>query len=369
MNISVFSTNLNFFKPVADALTKRGHRLSYFKETGDPKEDGYQMGLLMQWGDAYYVEFCQTPFQEVIDRNKNFQKPLFARMHRIEVYSGMVMDPKFPWDKVNVLFVSAEHVLDRFILRRASKSKPKECVIAKTNTVNTDMFKFKERTWHYPIRLCMVGNFVPKKRQYSLIETMFDVEVMFPGKFKLDIVGQRGVWGGYGNPEYFDNCTDLIEDRKLKDIVTIYEVLPPDKVAEFLYDEHVIISNSNEEGTHVSIAEGICTGCLAFVHNWRGASQVYPPSVALHFNSDGEFVDLCDQLNTWMELGQVKTEVKSRSDEAVKKYGDLSIYDRMAKIIEDTVANENKIKAEKQIKTTQSKAETTVQSKSETATK
>ncbi len=365
MKFGIFSLNLSFFKPVADALTKRGHQLLYYKDTGNQREDGFQMGRLLQWADAYFIDFCQTPLPEVLQRNNAFKKPVFSRLHRIEVYNKLTSDKNFPWDQVDVLFASAPHVLDKFMHKRSGKSKPKEVVIAKTNTVDTNKFMWTERRWKPPFRLCMLGNFVPKKRQYTLIEMMFDVNLMHPNKFKLDIVGHKGLWSGYGNAEYYENCLDLIEDRKLEDVVTIYDPLPHDKVPEFLQDEHVIISNSNEEGTHVSIAEGLCSGCLAFVHNWRGSQAVYPPEIAFHFNSAGEFVDNCERVVELSELGQITGEAKKRSDLAIEKYGDLGIYERMVMVMEEKI-NSSKVKVDERRKEdTKNNATAKEESKSE----
>jgi glycosyltransferase involved in cell wall biosynthesis len=166
---------------------------------------------------------------------------------------------------------------------------------------------------------------------------MYDLKQKFGDIFRLDIVGQRGSWSGYGNFEYYQNCMDLIEDLQLSDVVTVYDKIPHEQIPGFLAREHAIISNSNEEGTHVSIAEGAMTGCIPFVNCWRGVEEVYPAEVAEHFHSPGEFVALCTGLKMRSEAGSIAKASKALASAARKRYGDLGKYDSMVAYLEEAV--------------------------------
>jgi len=220
MKVAVFSTNANFFGAVEEAFKRRGHTLDFWSE----RRSGYDLGRLLVRCDLAFIEFCQTPLDQVlsvIDNHKNVV--VAARMHRIEMYNQMTRKEEFPWEKVDHLFVSADHVLERFLKHRQGLSKPKNITHAPTNILDPEKFPFVERVWKPPYRMCLVGNFVPKKRQYTTIQFMYDIKQKFGELFRLDILGQRGSWSGYGNPEYYQNCRDLIEDLELSDIVTIYD--------------------------------------------------------------------------------------------------------------------------------------------------
>ena len=335
MKVALFSTNDTFFGPVQTAFEAKGHEVLRWREN----HSGYDLGRLLSICDLAFVEFCQSPLDQVVSVIGNHPNVvLAARMHRIEMYNQMTANPDFPWDRVDCLFVSAEHVADRFIRQRNGMSKPKNIVIASTNVISPDRFKFVERVWKPPYRLCLLGNFVPKKRQYTTIQFMFDLKEKFGGLFKLDIVGMRGAWSGYGNPEYYQNCLDLIEELSLNDVVTIYDKIPHEQVPEFLAREHAIISNSNEEGTHVSIAEGAMTGCIPFVNCWRGSTGVYPREVAEHFRSPAEFTALCTGLKMRSEAGSIQKASKKIAEEARNRFGDLGKYRRMVEILERCVS-------------------------------
>ena len=338
MKVALFSTNDNFFGPVAVELKKRGHEVRAWKETAS-FTNGYNIARLMQWADLAFVEFVQTPFAEVLAAKKDFPNvKLVARLHRIEMYGDHVENEKTDWTLVDTLFVSAHHVAERFLQKRDKKSKPKEVIVAPTNIADPKLFPFVERKWQPPFRICMVGNFVPKKRQYTAIQMFWDVQQATNGQFIFDIVGQRGSWSGYGNPEYYQNCLDLIEELKLKDSVQIYDKIAHSEMGSFLAREHVLISNSNEEGTHVSVAEAAVTGCIPMVNCWRGAKGVYPENTAWHFRSPCEFVNLCKNLTSNNCVGMHEMS-KTLAAEAAKKYGRMEVYTRMVENIERLLEN------------------------------
>jgi len=339
MRVSVFSTNLSFFGPIQEALQKAGHKVHIGYKDGMP---GVTQGLHLSdafWrSDVVFVEFCQVPMRQVLDVFAGSRRAVVvARMHRIEMYNALTQDPDLNWDRVDVLMTSAEHVTDRFMQKRQGLSKPKSVLLHPTNVADESRFFYKVRNWKPPFRICMLGNFVPKKRQYTAIQYMYDLKQEFGRDFRLEIVGARGQWGGYGNPEYYENCKDLIADLDLQDVVTIFDKVPHDEVPNLLAREHAIISNSNEEGTHVAIAEAAMTGCLPLCNCWRGVQAVYPdPQVAWHFRSGTEFVGLCRRIKTFQPA-----ELEARSQEVAKaaqeRYAARDRYDKLVQYLEEMV--------------------------------
>ena len=330
MKVAVYSINLSFFGPIADALRRAGHEVLFWEEK-EALENGLQIGRLNEWADIAFFEFCQTPMPIVLNCARKKNLLTVARMHRIEMYNNLTEDKNFDWSRLDITLFSAKHVTERFIEKRNGLTKPVTMITAETNIVDPEQYKYRERKWKPPFRIAMIGNFVPKKRQYTTIQMMYDLEKKFPGQFKLDIVGIRGSWNGYGNPEYYQNCKDLIEELRLENNVRIFNKIDHDQIPEFLAGKHVIVSNSNEEGTHVAIAEGGCTGCLPFVNAWRGARDVYPD--AFRFHSPGDFIALCEDMFTpnGKRLDHISEKISKKFH---AKYCDLGKYDRLVKILE-----------------------------------
>jgi glycosyltransferase involved in cell wall biosynthesis len=344
LKVAVFSTNLTFFPPIAEAIKAQGHEILYWKENNSFM-NGYNIGKLLSWCDIAFIEFCQTPMAEVLSLLANDSRVVVAaRMHRIEMYNSITADPKVDWGRVDIFFGTSPHVIDRFMEYRTNKSKPFKLFHAPSNIVDPTKFNYQKKNWKPPIRLCLLGNFVPKKGQYQAIQFMWDLKKEFGNYFKLDIIGTRGQWSGYGNPEYYQNCLDLISDLNLSDTVTIYDPVPHDGVPSLLSREHIIISNSVEEGTHVAIAEGAMMGCIPFCNYWRGVSEIYPdPEIAWHHRSGMEFFNNCKRLKDIIESGKAEELSETISRAAIKIYGSMEKYNKMVNIMEESVTQKGKI--------------------------
>jgi glycosyltransferase involved in cell wall biosynthesis len=337
MKVALFSLNASFFTPIQRALKEQGHELRIWQKQSDDWSNGYVFHELLEWCDVAWLEFLQSPLDRLLNVCDRHPDVLFvARMHRIEMYNNFVASP-IDLSKIDILFASADHVIKRFLEKRSDKPKPKDIVFAPTNIIDTNRFSFTERSWDFPLRICMVGNFVPKKRQYTAIQYMRALELLHPGKFKLDILGSKGKWSGYGNSEYYQNCKDLIDDLDLASIVTIYDRIDHSDMPDFMGRENMILSNSNEEGTHVSIAEASCTGCIPLCNMWRGAKEVYPPELAYHFGCELELTQACEDILKKCEDGTISEHSKTMSETAVGKYGDQDAYNKIIQVIHDNL--------------------------------
>jgi len=204
-----------------------------------------------------------------------------VRLHRLEVYSPIVT--QLNWNEVDLLIFSSEHVRDKFFLRAITR--PKNSVVIPTNGVNLKEFKYVERDYDRDeVRLCQVGTLLPKKRIYTTIQMMADL----PENFKLTIIGGTNpALRGYGNTEYKENLNDLVKTLGLENRVTFLGQRIKEEMPKLLAEQDIIISNSNEEGTHVALAEAMATGCVPIINSWLGAEKLYPKNAI--FKTFSEF--------------------------------------------------------------------------------
>jgi len=342
MKVGVFSTNLAFFNPIENALMSRGHEVRFWQRDRDERQQALNLGTVLGWADVLFVEFCQEPLLDVI-KNNHDNKPLFARMHRIEAFNSYTVLPEFPWDQVSGLIVSAPHVGDNFMDKRGANSKPSEVIISRTNKV-PDRFEEprQNRRFDNPVtKVCQVGSFIPRKGQFELIEAFAEAVDKLGPDLKLDLVGGFDQGDGsylnqYGDHQYYEFCKQRITDLSMEDHIRIYGFIPPEEIPGFLADEDVIVSNSQDEGTHVSVAEGLLCGCYGLCRTWRGATEVYPADVCSHYSNTTEFV---------AELGkfickspQEKAEIIYESLKvAVPTYTDTSTYGNIVEILENSL--------------------------------
>ena len=329
MKGAIFSTNLSFFENLDKAFKRDGHELRFWKQT-DAFNNGLQISELLFWADVAFIDFCQEPLQQVlhaipIENSKVF---VVARMHRLEMYNQHTLDPKFPWNKVDLLLASADHVLQRFLVNRGDNPKPKHAIVAPSNAINTFLFNWADRVWEPPYRISLVGNIVPKKRQYTAIQMMADLKSEYNSQLRLDIIGASGTLAGYGNTEYLQNCKDLVQDLALSDVVNFYEKATHESMPHFYARSHFVLSLSNEEGTHVSIAEAMSTGCIPIIGPWRGAKTIYP--TAMHFAGLSGFYVFINQVVT-KSLPSVKLKILSNASRTyvVKNCLDTDVNDKI----------------------------------------
>lgn len=273
MNIGVASSNLNFFGSVHKELAKH-HTIYKYNHTNDANNDHFQIGSMNATCDVFFIDFVQTPMEIVLQLNK----PIVARMHRIEVYNFMRDESllsKQTWKNVSLIF-SSNHIQERFFdyikdMGKENLLTPKRWVVIPTNGVDLNLFKAKPRQRENIYQMCIVGNITPKKRTYDLISALIEL----PG-WHLNIVGTPMTNGGYGNFEYHINCHDLVKELQLEDRVHFLGHIPIDSMPDFFNTQDIIISNSNEEGTHVSIAEAMACGVYPLLNCWRGVGDIYP---------------------------------------------------------------------------------------------
>lgn len=330
MRIAIFSTNLSFFDMFSNAIKNRGWELCFWTKSSE-FINGCQIERLLNWCDVAFIESCQEPIVEVLNIAKDHNKIIIARLHQTDIYNKTITDKYINWSSIDILFAPSRHIVNKFMAKRINMSKPSSIVVMPINIVDSIKFKFIEREWIPPFRLCMIGPITPQKRQYTTIEYFYDMRNKFGNKFILDIVDSNNQ---HNNTEYLESCLDLINDLDLSDIVTIYNYIDHNHIVEFMQREHIIISNSSEEDTHMSIVEGTMTGCIPFIHAWCGATTIYP--MAWHFKSNNEFINLCDKVNRSSPENLIKIS-RQMSNDVTKIYGDVSNYDKILDYIEAAI--------------------------------
>jgi len=261
MRIGVVSVNLSFFGDLAKAFKDAGDRLIYYQPNGD---DAQQIELLKDKCDVIFGEFAQRPIDKFLDGDI----PVYVRTHRIEMYQPIA---ERDWSNCRIMFFSADHVKSRFINKTIFP--PAHSEVSPTN-LTLSLLDDRSRYPKKPYRMLMVGRWVPKKRVYTAIQLM--APRLISGEWEMWFLGSNNGSEGYGNTEYPDNVKDLINTLKINRQVRILGHIDGENYHAALRACDCIMSMSNEEGTHVGVAEAMAAGNVPFVHAWRGASKIYP---------------------------------------------------------------------------------------------
>lgn len=257
MRVGVVSINLHFFGDIERAFRDAGDTVVHYSEGEDAKR-------FAESCDVIFGEFAQSPIQNFC----NGSTPLYVRVHRIEMYQATA---RLDWSGCRIMWFSAQHVMDRFLERVAAP--PIQTEISPTNLTPSFM-SGRTRRATKPYRAAIIGRWAMKKRVYTALQLM--APRLIAGDWELWLIGDTAGSPGYGGAEYSQNVMDLVDELGVKNNVRVTGRLDGSSYHDALRACDVVLSMSNEEGTHVSVAEAMAAGCVPFVHGWRGAAYIYP---------------------------------------------------------------------------------------------
>lgn len=312
MRIGFVTSNAHFHEAILEELSRRGHEVLLYRHTDDPVQNAYQLGQLRAQAQRVFVDWVQPPREQVL---AHFDCPIFVRCHRIEMYSDAYIQA-LDWERVSCLFFIAAHVQERF-LAKLTRS-PRRVENLGHVGVDVDFFNpdAATRRWAPPWRIVVAGNVVPKKRVYTAVQLVHDLG----DDFHLEVYGSGGQ-PGYGNPEYAQNVSDLVEELGMAPRMRADKHLPPEQLRERLCQAHIVLSASNEEGCATIVAEGMACGCVPMVNSWRGVRNTYPSEWV--WRSPSELYALARQ---WASLDE---DDKAALSAAMRRFV-LARYDRRA---------------------------------------
>lgn len=338
MRIAIISINPSFVWQFSPELAKH-HILRHFYPLNLTDPANYVvLGKLCQWADLIFVEFAQTPLEYIVAYFSS--KHIVVRVARIEIYNENLY--LLDWNAVDLAIFCSEHVKQRFhekleaVNRKRGLvvNRPIQSVFIPGNMYDPEAFNWVERKFEKPYKIGIVGNIVPKKRQYDLIQMFAEL----PRFFRLDIVG-KPILEGYGNYEYTQNILDLIDTLDLKDRVKLLGEIPYNKMPDFYKTHDVVVSNSNEEGDALNITEGAACGCYPLISCWRGAAEHYSPQYV--FDTPKEFVE---RLVWWsVQLSQKeKLDLSKKVAKDVEKFKMQPLAEKIRSMLEN-INDGNKI--------------------------
>jgi glycosyltransferase involved in cell wall biosynthesis len=221
------------------------------------------------------VVWCEWCCEQAVwwSRNKRPEQTLIVRLHRFEAFTP------FPalvdWSSVDHLIVVSDHFRQLAI---EEFGVPERVIHVLPQYVDTAEFdRPKLRSADFTIGLVGINAFSHKRpdRAIEYITALAKAEPRFRLRIRSRMPWEFDwVWGGRPaeRAEYiqlFQRClqTDLRErvifDRAGNDM------------PEWFRSVTAVLSSSDSEGCHTSVAEGMSSGCLAVCWAWPGATSVY----------------------------------------------------------------------------------------------
>ena len=270
MKIAFFADdgNFHFLRDIISHLSKE-HLVRIFQK--GTIQDMYD---LMRWSDVSWFEWCGRSIVRASWLPKVCR--IICRLHRYEAYTNRIFG--INWDNVDDLIFVARHVLDTVKLQIPDiDQRVKTHIIP--NGINLECFKFKNRKKGFNI--AFLGNVVLIKNPMLLLQCMRKIVDKDP-RYKCFI---GGPFKELFVKQYLEQ---MIKEMQLQGNVFLQG--PIKNVPQWFDDKSFLISTSVIEGHPVGIMEAMATGIKPIIHNFYGASEIYPRKYL--FNTIDECCDM-----------------------------------------------------------------------------
>ncbi|MHC4365030.1 MAG: glycosyltransferase [Planctomycetota bacterium] len=239
-------------------------------------EDTDQMDELMIWSDICWFEWCTDMAVEGSKLPKICKN--IVRLHRFEAYHNWPR--QINWENIDKLVTVGNSFVKDALLNQVPDIERQTHVVTIPNGVNLDRFRFLERSRGK--NLACVGYLNMRKNPMFLLQCMQKLHFLDP-EYKLFFAGSSQ------NPMLEQYLMEMVDALGLGGAV-FFEGWQSD-INSWLEDKHYIVSCSIGESQGMGLLEGMTCGLKPVIHNFPGASQIFPADFL--FNISEEF---CEQI-------------------------------------------------------------------------
>lgn len=222
------------------------------------------------WADIIFCEWGLGNAVWYSKNKKNYQK-LIVRIHSQERRAKFYKE--FNIEKIDKVICITPYMFEE-VYRLINIPRYKIEMIF--NYVDCDEFN-KDKLKGSEYNLGMIG-ICPKSKRLDLSIDIFEKLWEKDNRYKLYIKGKHPkeyywIYNNESEKLYYNNVFERIENSEWKDNVVFDEF--GRNVDEWFTKIGYILSPSDFEGSHVSVAEGIASGCVPIIFNWNGSETIY----------------------------------------------------------------------------------------------
>lgn len=241
--------------------TYRGHVIT----------DEEQSRALLEQADVVFCEWALGN-AEWYSHNKLPGQSLVVRLHRQELTVPFL--ERIHWDAVDAVCLIAPEARNVFLERFPHLAGKARLIY---NLVDVDAFD-QPKDEDVRFTLGLVGMAPKLKRPDTALELVRKLRT-HDSRYTLRIKGRDPreydwLWRRPEEREYYESFLEQLEPAVAEGIV----ILDPhgNDVADWFTQVGVVLSTSDLEGSHQAVAEGMASGAVPAIRNWRGADLMYP---------------------------------------------------------------------------------------------
>lgn len=269
LRLAVAGDDLKFISDALKSL-RRTFEIRVDKWQGHTQHDTVRSRALIDWADIIH---CEWALGNAVwySHNKRSDEIMIVRGHRFEVTRNFGRDMKH--SSVDIFQGVALPMLEDFANTFNIERSKLALVHNYVRDMSVDNSDFETKRF----RLGMIGAIPARKGLHRALEVLDQLRAI-DTRYTLTLYGKRPSelpWVGNDSKEraYFAACDEYIRSRGLEGAVKWAGWVD---TGDALSQTGFLLSVSDHEGSHVSVAEALGHGVLAWMLPWRGADYVYP---------------------------------------------------------------------------------------------
>lgn len=234
------------------------------------------------------IIFCEWGLGNLtwLSRNKFPDQKIVVRIH-LQEFSTDFLD-RTDWSGVSRIILVGPTVFHRFINKFPDLKEKAELIY---NVIDTKRFNL-EKEGNARFHLGILGVLPKRKAPHQALRILFELKKR-DNRYRLFIKGNKPQdlpWLLKRDDEvtYYTEFVDEIHRLELQDSIT-WDDFSSD-VEEWFKKIGYILSPSEFESFHMSVAEGMASGAIPVIANWEGAGLIYPAKYV--YNTLAEAVEM-----------------------------------------------------------------------------
>jgi len=284
------------------------------------------------WADTI---FCEWGLANAVwySKNNSDKKPIYIRMHAQEVRArAQKFGNQIEMDNIEKIIFVSQNIRRQAIELFGYKQNKTNFI---PNFVMEDEFYFSKKNKDKSSVVLGLLGFVPQTKRLDRAVLLLDSLRKSGVDATLSVKGHRPEELEFMHApsrvkelDYYYDTYKMIEHLNLSDYVD-FEGWGAN-VRDWYESIDVILSPSENESFHYAVADGVLSGCLPIVWNWKESDRIYPHHWIVTTIDDAiayiiEYLS-CD--NSYEILSENRDYIKER-------YGLINIFPQMNRLIQD----------------------------------
>lgn len=247
---------------------------------------------LLKQADVVFCEWCLGN-AEWYSKNKKEYQILIIRLHHQEISQNLPYLDKVYWKNVDRIIFICQNNMDLFLARFPIMRDRAVLIYNPIDCISFDIPKL----YGAEFNLGIMGTSPKRKAPHLAFEILTRLKKI-DRRYTLFIKGKHPweyawLWQRPEERRYYEDFYSRVNQSEHANSV-IFDPHGED-VPEWFSKIGFLLSTSEHEGSHQSVAEGMASGAIPVIRNWAGADLLYPKEFV--FKTVDDAVELITKWN------------------------------------------------------------------------